>query len=116
MKYNQLYSNNQLDRFNFANFFDVIKKGEKSLFNISKTIIFNNVDFITPQNYYQYQLKQTDTWTGISFRYYKTYKLWWLICKFNDIKNPFLQIIPGKIIKIPSNEIVQSVLSTLSQK
>lgn len=114
MKYNDLYSENQLDKFNMANMFDVIQRGPNSYFNISKTIIFNNVEFIEPENFYQYQLKETDTWTGISFKYYKTYKLWWLICKFNDIKNPFRQIIPGKIIKIPSLQLMQTVLSQLA--
>lgn len=109
-KYNQLFLENQLDRYNFANFFSVIQMGQKSYFNISKTLIFNNIQFVNPSDFYQYQLKQTDTWTGISFRYYKTYKLWWLICKFNKIQNPLAPMIPGMIIKIPSNQIVDSIL------
>jgi hypothetical protein len=60
-----------------------------------------------------YELKETDTWTGISYIYYGTISLWWLICKFNGIKNPFTDILPGRIIKIPVKKIVDDILLML---
>jgi hypothetical protein len=50
---------------------------------------------------------------GISFKFYDTTKLWWLLCKFNDIKNPFSELEAGQIIRVPKQEIVNSILNIL---
>jgi hypothetical protein len=102
-----------LSEYNFANLFNVVQLGEKSYFNISKTLRFDNIQDIPEQYFNVYELKETDTWTGISYIYYGTISLWWLICKFNDIKNPFTEVLPGKIIKIPVKQIVDKILLML---
>ena len=104
----------KLDKYNFANLFDVVELGEKSYFNINKTINFENVEYIPDTAYYMYEVKFGDSWTNISYKYYNTIKLWWLICKFNDIKNPFEELTPGSIIKIPVENLVQTVLTNIS--
>jgi nucleoid-associated protein YgaU len=96
MKYNdlpELTDNKKLNKYDFANLFNVVELGEKSYFNISKTISFANNDTILPSYYTTYKIKATDSWTGISFQFYNTIKLWWLICKFNNINNPFEELI-----------------------
>ena len=38
----------------------------------------------------------------ISYRYYKTPKLYWLILHVNDISDPFEDMYPGMLIRIPA--------------
>lgn len=37
----------------------------------------------------------------ISLQYFGTYHLGWLICEYNDILDPFAEVITGKNIRIP---------------
>ena len=99
-----------LDQYNFANLFNIIDLNEKSYFNLCKTIYFNYVD---RNNYNNYKIVEGDSWTGISYKFYDTIKLWWLICKFNDIKNPFEELVPGKVIKILKSEYINNILNTI---
>lgn len=116
-KYNELKDisdDMKLDKYNFANLFDVVELGEKSYFNIGKTIVFENVEYIPEGSYYVYEVKFGDSWTNISYKYYNTIKLWWIICKFNSIENPFEELQPGIIIKIPNENLVQTVLTNIN--
>lgn len=115
-KYNQiieLTNFKKLDRFDFANLFYVVEKNENSYFNINKTIEFVNLENTSSNFYTVYEVSATDSWASISFVFYKTYKLWWIICKFNNIKNPFTELTPGKLIKIPNKDLVDSILTTI---
>jgi len=38
----------------------------------------------------------------ISFKYYGSYDLGWLICEHNNILDPFTEITVGKVLDIPS--------------
>ena len=95
-KYNDLLKNGtlsiesaeQLKRQSFANLFDVVNRGEKSYFNLCKGISFGNVDSIDQSLYTDYVINEVDTWTSISYKFYNTIELWWLICKFNRYQRP----------------------------
>lgn len=115
MKYNKIneFNTNKLDMYNFANLFDVVELGEKSYFNINKTINFKNLDYIPPSEYTVYEVIFGDSWTNISYKFYGTIKLWWIICKFNDIKNPFEELLPGSFLKIPNENLVKIVLTNI---
>lgn len=118
MKYNDLVINGDLneskslDKYDFANVFEVINKGEKSYFNLCKVVKFNS-DEIDESMVDYYEVLENDTWTIISYKFYKTIKLWWLICKFNEIENPFDKIETGTIIKIPNNDLMNAILSII---
>lgn len=104
---------NKLDKYDFANLFNVVNKGEKSYFNLCKNIYFDNVQYLSSDMVEIYTIVNDDSWSSISYKFYKTYKLWWLICKVNDVKNPFYELIPGREIKIPSKEMVETILSVI---
>lgn len=104
-----------LDNYNFANLFNVVNKGEKSYFNLSRTIFFNNED-ISPDAVTAYEIGEGETWTNISYRFYGTVKLWWLLCRFNNIKNPFNELTPGKIILIPKDELKDTILEVIQTR
>lgn len=105
--------NIQLSKYNLANIFSIVNLNQNSYFNLSKTLTIKNSQD-TKSIYYQvYQVSDSDTWTGISYKFYKTVQLWWLICKFNDIKQPFQQLVPGLFLKIPTEFIVNQILAAL---
>lgn len=106
----------ELDKYNFANFFKVINLGEKSYYNLYKTINFVNYADVDITKFDLYEVKEKDTWTAISYKYYNTIKLWWLICKFNNIKNPFTDLKIGNIIVIPKQQIVDYILLEIKNK
>ena len=100
--------------YNLSNIFSVVNKGENSYFNLSKTINFMNINQI-PENYYTlYKIEFGDTWTNISYRTYGTIKPWWIICKFNNIKNPFSDLTVGKTIKLPTLALLQQINNILN--
>jgi hypothetical protein len=43
-------------------------------------------------------------WDLISYKYYRTVKLWWFICLANKIRNPLFILPAGSAIKIPDIE------------
>ena len=103
-----------LNKNNYANLFDVVNKGDQSYFNLCKGLEFENIDSIDPSLYSEYIITEDDSWTNISYKFYNTIELWWLICKFNHIKNPFKELIPGDVLKIPGTEIKNVVLETIA--
>lgn len=95
--------------------FDVVNKGEMSYFNLCKNVSFNTED-LDPSLYQDYYVQDTDTWTGISYKFYKTYKLWWLVCKFNGVLNPLEDPKGGTLLKIPSNDLIDTIITVLKQQ
>ena len=71
------------------------------------------MEYIDSSLYSSYEVKSTDSWTTISHKHYNTTELWWLICKFNEIKNPFTELTEGKILKIPGETIKNYVLEMI---
>lgn len=116
MKYNELENINltdYLDKYNFARMFDVVQRGNNSYFNLCKTIRFQNIDTMLPKYYANYQVRPKDTWTNLSYKFFGTYKLWWLLCKFNDVVDPFKQLQEGVVIKIPTKEVMRQIIENL---
>ena len=54
-----------LDNYNFANLFNVVNKGEKSYFNLCRSIYFD-IEDISPDLITVYEVAEGDTWTNIS--------------------------------------------------
>lgn len=112
-KFLQQYQQMPDSIYNLSNIFSVVKKGKNSYFNLAKTINFDNVDQM-PDNYYTlYKIQEGDTWTNISYKVYGNIKPWWIICKFNNIKNPFTDLIVGKIIKLPTQDLLRQISELL---
>lgn len=50
----------------------------------------------------------------LSYRFYGDATLWWAICLYNGIINPFKELIPGMVIKIPDYAEMMAFLNTSS--
>lgn len=63
-----------------------------------------------------YIVKNNDTWPLISYKYYNTMDLWWLVCAYNQIENPLISPKFGNVIKLLKNNYVSTVISNLNQQ
>jgi len=50
--------------------------------------------------YQTYEINDDDWWENISYLYYDSPNLWWVLCIMNNIENPFEQIEPGQETKV----------------
>ena len=63
-----------------------------------------------------WQVETDETWLLISYRYYGTMQLWWLVCAYNGITNPTKNPTPGSTIKLLKSEFVWPVITALNQQ
>ena len=52
-------------------------------------------------------VKQGDTFDRLALHYYNNPTLYWVICSYNHIQNPYKELDVGKTIKIPSLSNIQ---------
>lgn len=100
---------------NLSNFFEVIPFPEGPMFNLHKVLTIANTDMI-PINYFvEHTIEEGDMLPIISYKYYNTIDLWWIICKFNNITDPFEPLIGGQVLKIPTSDIVKQILKAIKE-
>jgi hypothetical protein len=102
--------------YDFANLFNVYTGSNGNyFFNINRTLYVTGGNDMMPSVYSLYMVQYGDTWTNISYTYYGTIELWWIICKFNDVYNPVSLPVEGTKIKIPTIDVVQSIIDNIKQ-
>lgn len=52
--------------------------------------------------YTLHNIKQGDTLDSLALEYYNNPTLYWVICSYNRIQNPYKKLVIGESIKIPS--------------
>ena len=103
----------QLSDNSLASLFTVKNDGDIYRFLASRTLYVTGTDAMIPSLYNEYEVKEGDQWTLISYQFYGTVDLWWLICKFNDVKNPFEKPAAGTKLKMPTSEFAQAIVQQL---
>jgi hypothetical protein len=81
--------------------------------------ILRNINLFPAQNSEvedDYNTTFNDTWLLISYKYYNTIDLWWLVCAYNQIKNPVKMPPPGTQLKLLKPKYVATVLSELNKQ
>src|SRR5574344_393833 len=93
-----------------ANLFGVEYKNGNYEFRSNKTISIVGSNKANQEMFDFYKISAGDSWASISYKFYNTTDLWWIICKFNNTNNP--NIIPniGTTLMIPKKEFVEFVL------
>ena len=96
----------------YENIFSMYMKDNHYLYNIMKrvTVPAGKLD----PEYYTYEVISADApWTAHSYKYYKTIKLWWLICVLNNISNPVYNMPTGAVVKILKPQYVPLILRAI---
>lgn len=57
--------------------------------------------------YTSYTIKYGDTLDSLALDFYNNPTLYWIICSFNHIQDPFITLKEGDIIKIPSLSTIE---------
>jgi hypothetical protein len=105
----------QLSLYRYENFFNVYNdKDGTRFYNLLRSInIFPANDSSVEDSY---QVKTNDNWLLISYKYYGTIYLWWLVCEYNRVKNPSLQPETGTTIKLLKSNYVWAIISNLNNQ
>lgn len=107
------------------NISEITSENYENLFNIyvdNNDFYYYNllrkVDFpveLDPNVYDYYESGPDDFYPLISYKFYKTIKLWWIICAANQINDPTSAPTAGTILKIIKPEYIQSILSKIGE-
>jgi len=113
MNQNSISTLPSLSLYRYENFFNVYSDNDGNYFyNLLRNInIFPAQDSSVEDPYI---IQPTDTWYYISYKYYNTVDLWWLICEYNQIKDPTKMPELGSTIKLLKSQYVSAVLSQLN--
>jgi hypothetical protein len=52
--------------------------------------------------YQTYYVQRGDTLDSIALKFYNSPTKYWIICSFNRIRNPYITLVEGQAIKVPS--------------
>jgi hypothetical protein len=97
---------------NYENIFNVYQDEDGFYYyNILKTVNFPAE--LDPSVFQEYTTGYNDTWPIISWKFYHSVKLWWLICAANQIVNPVEQPKAGTVLKIINSTVARNILNNL---
>lgn len=93
------------------NIFNVYVDGQNEYYyNILRTVNFEGLENLEATYFDIHVFNEEDSWTVLSFKYYGTTRLWWLICKVNNIFNPFENPEIGTKLIILKPELVHGLV------
>jgi hypothetical protein len=117
MKRSDLTDLSTISSYRYENFFNIYadpKNNNELFYNVLVGInIVPANNEVVDEDYY---IKPRDTWINISYNYYKTMDLWWLICVYNQIMNPLEMPEIGTRIKLLRTNYVGTVLNELKRQ
>ena len=105
----------KLSFYRYENFFNIYEDEYKNKFyNLLKSINIFPANESSAEE--EYTVTSGDTWINISYNYYNTIDLWWLVCEYNQIKDATQLPVAGTKIKLLRREYVWPVLSELTRQ
>lgn len=105
-----------LEIYRYENIFKVYTSSDNEyyIYNILKTV---KVPLDLNNQFFDLVTLQSNTpWTTLSYQIYGTTYLWWLLCIFNNIQNPFDAQNNGKQLKVLKKQYVKGVLDIIKQQ
>jgi len=108
---------NYLDQYDLANILNVYndsKLGSFSItYNMNRTLNILDINNIDNSYFNTYTVNDNDTLIAISYKIYKTTRLWWLIAKMNGFYDPTQTLNTGNNLKILKAEYISSILDNI---
>lgn len=102
-----------LNPYDYSRIFNLYEDDDGQLyFNLLSDISIDGA--IDPNFYTEIFYNSEQNWYDLSFEYYGTTRLWWIILVANNIINPFTDIQTGDRIKILKKNIVTDILAELN--
>lgn len=106
----------KLSVYRYENFFNIYNDQESDVrfYNLLRSI--NIFPATNTSAEIEYIIEYGDSWGNISYKNYNTIDLWWLVCEYNQIKNPVVMPEAGTKIKILKPEYVSFIISEISRQ
>lgn len=102
----------RLSNTSFLRLFNILQDSEEFM-NIFRSYTLNE-DVTSETVFYEmYEIDHNDWLDNISYKYYNTPYLWWVIALMNNINNPFEDLQPGYTLKILKTEHLYQLLSEI---
>jgi hypothetical protein len=81
--------------------------------NIFKTVDIN--DYVKNHNdfFIIHTAEDDEWWDNVSYKYYDTPSLWYIICIMNNILNPYEEIEKGQLIKVIKKIYLYNILKDI---
>lgn len=110
--------NSFVSTFDLANLFNVFQdptlpQQTDASYNICRTFMIKNLNKIPPTFYEVYTPRESDCWTLISYNYYGTIELWWLILKMNGIADATKEPYEFESLKLLKANKIKNILSAI---
>jgi nucleoid-associated protein YgaU len=106
-----------LKRSDMANMFNAyFDENGDSVFYMGRTLEFGNLTQLNEKYVIKHIWKDEDTWYKLAYQYYSDSKLWWIIAKANEIKNPFNIPDVGTNVNVPNESIINIVLDRIASQ
>ena len=101
--------------YRYENFFNIYTDENKfDFYNLLKSInLFPSKNSEAEDEYYT---TFNDTWHLISYKYYNTMDLWWLVCAYNQITNPVKMPNIGTKLRLLKSNFVSKIIQELNNQ
>jgi hypothetical protein len=96
-----------------AHLFGVSVVDGNYVFRSNKTVMVLGSASASSDLFDEYQFSAGDSWSSVAYKFYGSEELWWVICKFNQMSNPFLMPAVGETIRMPKMSVVNAILSSV---
>jgi len=98
------------------NVYDILRDSQTNEYFLNIFRCYEFIDEVKNNNVYFdiYYTEDTDWWDNISYKYYETEVLWYLICLINDITNPFEEMVAGRQVKVLKKTFLYNIFRALS--
>lgn len=108
-------SRQRLNTSSRLNAYNVLQVSDTNQFFLNHFRNFTIPDFMKNDNGYftVYYADDSEWWDNISDRFYDTPYYWYVLCEFNDIINPYEELVAGQLIKILRGSYMYSIFKSL---
>jgi hypothetical protein len=120
MKQFEIENLEEISNLNMANLFNVYDEPKLGTnyktYSINRSINFVNLDESSTDNvgvFLKYTTELMDTLPLISYKFYGTIELWWLVAKVNNIVDPTIDLKIGTKIRVLQSEVANQVLENI---
>jgi len=98
----------------YENIFNMNSYNKYLFYNIIKKINFP--DDLIEDLYFERYTSASLPWTTLSYEVYGDQNLWWVICGINNIQNPTINPVIGKIYKFIKPSYINTILAEIKEQ
>jgi hypothetical protein len=108
---------NEINSLSLLRLFNVLLDNDREtkFMNIFRSYIINEGALQDVSFYTTYNVSNGDNWDNVSYNIYKNPHLWWIIALFNNIVNPFEDLVDGQLLSVLKEEYVYSLVKDLEK-